>query len=253
MKKLILILIVYILTLSSAQAGLYEYYLNGTLDSKVKYSSNADIVEQLANTPKNYYPYPSYTSSKYPSYASNKKYTTPVFANDYYSNDSYYSFSSDYKNLLNEKKYLRSREAAINVELSNIDKYSSKYYERLRRDLKSERLYVIARQDELQNIIDDIEDDYTYQKYKNNNESYYYNNYGKRIYSATETTRLQNSNYRICYSNSQYENYRYYSDDYYDSCYHDYTDSKYDSDYNSPPSWVNPNLKEIKDGYIHIH
>ncbi|NDK09278.1 hypothetical protein GW846_00675 [Candidatus Gracilibacteria bacterium] len=74
----------------------------------------------------------------------------------------------------------------------------------------------------------------------------YYKSQGNRMYSAAENTR-RNNDTRLCYSNSQYQEYSN-QDSYYPKNCSGFTKTNY----TTQPSWVNPDLPIIKNGRIYI-
>jgi hypothetical protein len=249
MKKLSVLILMFFVSLSQAQAGLFEYHMNGSLKWFTQ-SDAPDIIETLEVQPtysydlnktwgylNTYWLYRN-TNSYSQSY---KTVQQNIFANDYYKSQTN-NFQNDFTRLKSEKQFLVKQEAALNVQLINISWKNTNYYRDLRYQLNQERDYVVARQKQLQKIMDDIE----YQSNRNYNSSYYYNTQWTRIYSASETT-LYNNNPRLCYSYSEYNEYRYQDSSYTQNCY----GTKY-VDYSQTPSWVNPDLQDVKNGRIYI-
>ncbi len=249
MKIFLQIVFFLIISITQAQAGLFEYYTN-TGNSNIQSRLDPDTLETL--TPSYSYDLNKtggYINTKSPYYYSdysirNKNYTqTNTFANNYYKSNTI-NFNTDYKRLKDEKNFLRKKEAQINVQLINISKMKGNYYRDYEYSLEQEKSYIVSRQKQLQQIIDDIE---RQENYSNNNvNTYYYSTSGQRIYSAKQTT-LYNSNPRICYSYSQYPDYRFNDSEYTQNCYGTHT-----MNYTSTPTWVNPNLPEVKEGRIYI-
>lgn len=158
MKKILVSLVFFALSFSGASAGLFEYHMNGTLDDHIKFSTEADVVEQIAE-PSRYYYTPSYSSSS----------SKTIFANDYYwtgynysrSNSYYQQYGSyrdsDFENMLrdelrrfqDEQDFIDDRKVEITRELQNISRYNTTYYNELRNDLEREYDYLEEREDEL--------------------------------------------------------------------------------------------------------
>ena len=255
MRKILVALPLFFLSFSFADAGLFEYQMNGTLDSYVKnVQRDPDVIDQIN--------IPSYNT--YPGYY-NQGYNTNSYNNLNY-NTSYYDTS--YYNSYNNSNTIHANTFTV----SRTNTYYS--YDDLRNmliseitDLNNEINFITARQREIE--------------YQKNNRYYYYSTIKTQLqseYDALETrrkviearktsatTELRNleGNRRYgqtdyySYSELQYNNYTRYLDtcnynydsrynyntsNYYrDPCSYDYYES------NLQPSWVNPNLKEVKD------
>lgn len=148
MKQILASLILSFLLISGTHAGLFEYHMNGTLDSYVKSSQkDPDTVEALpgvknTNTNSSSKAY-SYNTSRY--YWDDRTQQETIFANDYYkggynyknattfyTRNGYYN-SSDYEEMLrdelrrfrNEQNFIEDRKDEIYRELRNLDAYSS--------------------------------------------------------------------------------------------------------------------------------
>ena len=272
MKQILAFLLLCFFLMGHAQAGLFEYHMNGTLDSYVKSTAkDPDTVDALpgvkstkTNTSSsNTY---SYNSSRY--YWDDRTQQETIFANDYYkggynykkattfyTRNGYYN-GSDYEEMLrdelrrfrNEQNFIEDRKDEIYRELRNLDAYSSRYAKELERKLQKEYNYLEDRQEELDEIIDEITQDILdYEDDRKIYYDYYYNEYGQRVYYESK----RNKNYSYFYDTQYYSCYE--SSSRYDDCYYNaryYDDSYYNRYLNK--RWVNEDLKPVKDGHIYI-
>jgi hypothetical protein len=259
MKQILASLLLCFFLMGHAQAGLFEYHMNGTLDSYVKNSQkDADTVEALAGV----------KNTKTSSYYTDDRQQETIFANDYYkggynykkattfyNRNGYYN-NSDYEAMLRdelrrfreEQNFIDDRKDDIYRELRDLDDVDSRYARDLEKRLQKEFDYLEDREEELEEIIDDLSEDIL-ETDKNSKIrfEYYYNEYGQRVYYEVSKNIENQYFYDTRYYSCSASRYRY-DDCYYNSRYYD--DVYYNRYLNK--KWINEDLEPVKDGHIYI-
>ena len=257
MRKIIILLAI-MFSVSSANAGLFEYYLGEETKSNVKTDSQADVVEKIdvKITPAyqssyNSYDYGYNRYDRYTGGVTNEvyyRYPYQTYDSDKYIRNGYYAFSQLENELENEAHRLdeelediEDRKDDIKEDLRDLRDFRSPYYVDLREELEDELQYLQEREEYLEDLEEDIKDDLKdLRKNKNYRTSRYYYN-GSYVYRSY----YYNDYYRD--RDYYYDNDYYYDDDYYyDYYYHN------GKKYRRKPRWVNPNLEDVDDGRIYI-
>lgn len=243
MKKYIIILLAFF-SVSSAHAGIFEYYLGEQTTSNADNSSSADVIEQInVNiTPAQdsyYHTSPRSTTSSYVSDTIRERYPYNTYDTDSYVSNGYYVYTELEKMLEDESykldrelDYIEDEKDDIKDTLRDIRNYNTRYYRELSKDLDNELQYLQKQEEYLEDIQEKLKDhlsDLRKNKNYNSKSHYYYNG---------------NSIHRSSY-------YTYDEKNYYRNHSHDY-DYYYDKRRYRVPHWVNQDLKEVQDGRIYI-
>jgi len=236
--RILAIIITILLSFSTASAGLFEYHLTGQGVSNATSSERADAVESIhPNSVKNkdsfisnskqYY---NYSDTRYDwtygNVRQSREYyhsTNPNSYNFYRKNDLIELLEAEVDDIKREERDIKREIEDTEDELRDLRNVSSRYYTNMREDLEHELEYLEDVEDELQDIRKEIQNEIRDIKRDNTSRfdtSYYYNYYGSNNYNRSN----------------------YYSRGY---NYHRYN-------YDRTPSWVNPELEDVKEGRVWI-
>lgn len=242
MKQILVSLVISLLLISGTHAGLFEYHMNGTLDSHVKNTvKDADVIESIPGTSSGIPASPKYSYRT--SYYHDE--VLPFWEYDYtYGNSgrSYYEYIAEkdgfyryedledmlkdaIRELEDEAEYIDDRKVEIKTQLSHIKGSSSSYYRATKYSLEQEYDFLEDREVEVETLVKDTKKDL------------------KKLQADKNS-----------YSRGHY--YHYYDDYGYYNSYYDRNDRRYYRDwyrdYESTPSWLNPDLEEVRDGHIYV-
>ncbi len=153
-------------------------------------------------------------------------------------------YQSEQRKLEREARFIDDLKRDIKLNIRDLKKYNSRYYNDIKNSLNRELDIIEDREAEVERLIKDLEKEIkNLKKNKSRSKSKYYNYYNAGTYFDSWHDR--NSYYYRDHSDRNYYDY----DDYY------YNRNYYKYDYNKGefiPHWVNPDLKPIKDGHIYV-
>jgi len=217
---------------SSTHAGLFEYYLTGEWVSNTTVNEYADTIESIH--PNNVKNKPSYTANTHYrdtrydwTYGNLRISPSRDYRKTYISSGNFYKRNDLVDILEDELDFLEDEAKSISRAIDRVEddikdakRFTSRYYRDLRDDLEDELEYLKEREDDIKDLRKDLKSE---------------------IRSVKNNTKHQR--------NSRY--YNYYNDLYdnrYDRGYY----NRYDYYYDRSPSWVNPDLEDVKQGRIYI-